>query len=101
MLPRAMHMTLLNHFKLQLVIPGDIELKAGDIVEYEFPSFESASASGKKIDKMRSGKYLVASINHKFNGTEFESIVELVSDSFSQSIPVAKEGLNKLTKKGK
>lgn len=101
MQPRAMHMTLLNHFKLQVVLPGDIELKAGDVVEYEFPMFESANTGGKKIDKRRSGRYLVASVNHKFSGDTFESIVELVSDSFSEALPVAKDGLNKLTKKGK
>jgi hypothetical protein len=101
MQPRAMHMTLLNHFRIQITIPGDIELKAGDIVNYEFPAFESANESGKKLDKARSGKYLVASINHKFDGDTFESIVELVSDSFSEAIPAAKDGLNKLTKKGK
>lgn len=101
MQPRAMHMSLLNHFKIQITIPGDIELKAGDIVEYEFPSFESANAGGKKLDKARTGKYLVASINHKFGGDTFESIVELVADSFSEALPQAKDGLNKLTKKGK
>jgi hypothetical protein len=101
MQPRAMHMSLLNHFRIQITIPGDIELKAGDIVEYEFPVFESADTSGKKLDKKRTGKYLVASINHKFNGDTFESIVELVSDSFAEAVPSAKDGLNKLTKKGK
>lgn len=101
MQPRAMHMTLLNHFKIQIVIPGDIELKAGDIIDYEFPLFESAESGGKKMDKRRTGKYLVASVNHKFGGDTFESIVELVSDSFSEAIPAAKDGLNKLTKKGK
>ena len=101
MQPRAMHMTLLNHFKIRIVIPGDIELKAGDIIEYEFPKFESAASGGKSLDKARTGKYLVASVNHKFGGDTFESIVELVSDSFSEAIPAAKDGLNKLTKKGK
>jgi hypothetical protein len=101
MLPRAMHMTLLNHFKIQIIIPGDVALKAGDVVEYEFPAFESADSGGKKLDKPRSGKYLVASINHKFSADTFESIVELVSDSFAEAVPAAKDGLNKLTKKGK
>jgi len=30
MLPRAMHMVLLNHFKIRVTLPGDIELKVGD-----------------------------------------------------------------------
>jgi hypothetical protein len=40
-------------------------------------------------------------VNHKFNGDTFESIVELASDSLSEAIPQAKDGLNRLTKKGK
>jgi len=101
MIPRAMHMSLLNHFRIQVVLPGDIQLKAGDVVEYEFPAFESADSSGKKLDEYRTGRYLVASINHKFSGDTFESVVELVSDSFSEALPEAKNGINSLTKKGK
>jgi len=101
MLPRAMHMVLLNHFKIRVTLPGDIELKVGDIVNYEFPLFESANKAGKKLDKKRSGKYLVTAINHKFSEDVFESIVELVSDSYAEQIPEAKEGLNRLSKKGK
>jgi hypothetical protein len=101
MQPRAMHMSLLNHFRIQITVPGDIEMKAGDIVDYEFPMFESAKSSGKALDKTRTGRYLVASINHKFNGDTFESIVELASDSFSEALPEAKNGINVLTKKGK
>lgn len=84
MIPRAMHMAMMNHFRIKVVVPGDVNLKAGDVVEYEFPMFMSAQKSGKELDKYRSGKYLVASINHKFRENSFESIVELVSDSFSE-----------------
>jgi hypothetical protein len=76
-------------------------MKAGDMIDYEFPLFESAQTGGKKFDKARSGKYLVASINHKFRSTSYECVAELVADSFSEAMPVAKDGLNKLTKKGK
>jgi hypothetical protein len=101
LLPRAMHMIMLNHFKIKIVIPGDIELKVGDVINYEFPMFDAANKAGKKLDKRRSGKYLVSAVNHKFSEDVFESIVELVSDSFAESVPGAKDGLNKLTKKGR
>ena len=101
LLPRAMHMSIINNFRIQVVVPGDIELKAGDIVNYEFPMFESANQAGKKPDKKRTGKYLVTSVNHKFSEDLFESIVELASDSFAEEIPGAKDGLNRLTNKGK
>jgi hypothetical protein len=94
-------MSIINNFRIKIVIPGDVELKAGDVVEYEFPMFESANQAGKKLDKKRTGKYLVASVNHKFSEDVFESIVELVSDSFSEAVPGAKDGLNRLAAKGK
>lgn len=99
--PRALHLALLNNFQIEIDIPGDIELKAGDIVNYEFPLFESATSGGKKMDKKRSGKYLVTAVCHKFREQSFESTVLLSSDSFSKPLPVAKDGLGRLTKKGK
>lgn len=100
MLPRALHMTMLNHFKIQIVVPGDIEMKAGDIVEYEMPTFQGSDSSGREMDKKRTGKYLVAAVNYKFirEDNNFECVVELASDSFSEALPAAKEGLSKLTK---
>ena len=84
------------------MIPGDIFLKAGDVVEYQFPKFEGGSPEGKALDEYRTGKYLVSAINHKFtsgDASSFESVIELVSDSVSKQIPGAKEGLNKVVKK--
>jgi hypothetical protein len=101
LLPRAMHMIILNHFRIRVTLPGDIEMKAGDVVNYEFPMFESANKEGKKLDKKRTGKYLVAAVNHKFSNDIFETIAELVSDSYAEEVPGAKDGLNRLSKKGK
>ncbi|MGA1311306.1 MAG: hypothetical protein ACO3XH_05485, partial [Candidatus Nanopelagicales bacterium] len=47
--PRALHLALLHNFQIEIDIPGDIELKAGDIVEYDFPLFTSAGQDGKKM----------------------------------------------------
>lgn len=104
LMQRTLHMALMNNFKIQIVIPGDILLKAGDVVNYEFKKFETAKGSGKSNDEYRTGKYLVTAINHKFTGGDgqsFESIVELVTDSFSKQLPGAKNGINKIVQKGK
>jgi hypothetical protein len=72
------------------------------MVKYEFPKFESPDPSGKDPDEYRTGKYLVAAICHKFSGGDkgdFESIVELVSDSVSKQIPSPKDGLDKVTRR--
>ena len=102
LMQRTMHMALMHNFKIKIVIPGDIFLKAGDVVEYQFPKFEGGSPEGKALDEYRTGKYLVSAINHKFtsgDASSFESVIELVSDSVSKQIPGAKEGLNKVVKK--
>jgi hypothetical protein len=102
LMTRTLHMTAMHTFKLNILIPGDILLKAGDMVKYEFPKFESPDPSGKDPDEYRTGKYLVAAICHKFSGGDkgdFESIVELVSDSVSKQIPSPKDGLDKVTRR--
>lgn len=104
MMNRALHMALMHNFSIKVIIPGDIFLKAGDMVKYEFPNFEGADSSGKRPNEYRTGNYLVSAINHKFTGGEisrFESVVELVSDSVSKQIPQAKESLNKVVSKSK
>lgn len=101
---RALHMALMHNSKIRIVIPGDIFLKVGDVVKYEFPRFEGADAKGKDVDEYRTGNWLVTAINHKFTTgdmSSFESIVELMCDSVSKQIPGAKDGLNKVVKKTK
>lgn len=103
MLPRALHMSLMQHFRIKVTLPGDTEMKAGDVVEVEFPLFEGKQDGGRNINKKLSGKYLVSAVNYKLIREEgsFECVAELVTDSFSEALPAAKDGLNKLSKKGK
>lgn len=89
LMPRALHMSLVNHFRIKLTLPGDTAMNAGDIVELDFPKFKAADESGKEFDEYRSGKYLVAAVNHKFFEDTFLSIVELCSDSFAEQLPAA------------
>lgn len=99
MMPRALHLSALNSFRFQAILPGDIGLKAGDIVEFDFPKFVAPDESGKETDEYRSGKYLVTAVNHKFREDIFESIVEFSSDSFARPLPAAKDLTKILAKK--
>lgn len=103
LLPRAMHMTLLNHFRIKVTLPGDTEMKAGDVVEVEFPLFEGKQDGGRRTNKKLTGKYFVSAVNFKVirEDNTFECIAELATDSFGEAIPAAKDGLNKLSKKGR
>jgi len=87
--PRALHLAAINSFRFQANLPGDIAMKAGDIVEYKFPKFVGADDSGKEFDEYRSAKYLVTAVNHKFTEDSFETIAELCSDSYAAQLPAA------------
>jgi hypothetical protein len=87
MLPRALHMAAINSFRIEIVIPGDILYRAGDIVEIEFPKFVAPDETGKTMDEYRTCKYLVSAVNHKFTQEGFESVMELVTDSFGKDLP--------------
>lgn len=103
LLPRALHMSLLNHFRIKVTLPGDTEMKAGDVVDVEFPLFEGKNDGGRNLNKKLSGKYIVSAVNYKIIREEnsFECVAELATDSISEALPAAKDGLNKLAKKGK
>lgn len=103
LLPRALHMSLLNHFRIKVTLPGDTEMKAGDVVEVDFPLFEGKQGGSRNLNKRLSGKYIVSAVNYKIIREEnsFECVAELASDSISEALPAAKDGLNKLAKKGK
>jgi hypothetical protein len=101
MQPRALHLSALNSFRIKVVIPGDLYLTAGSVVEIEMPQFKAPNENGKPMDKLRSCKYLVTAVNHKFDNNDiFESIVELSTDSFAESLPAAVD-LTSLVIKGK
>jgi hypothetical protein len=99
MQPRALHLAALNSFRFMAVLPGDIVMRAGDVVEFDFPKMVAPDESGKQMDPYRTGKYLVTALNHKFDKTGFESIVEFSSDSYSQAIPAATDLTSIIKKK--
>lgn len=89
MQPRALHLAALNSFRFKAVLPGDIAMRVGDVVEFDFPKMTAPDESGKELDPYRTGKYLVTALNHKIQKSGFESIVEFSSDSYAQQIPAA------------
>lgn len=99
MQPRALHLAAINAFRFQAVLPGDIAMKAGDIVEFKFPKFVAPDDKGKEYDELRSGKYLVTAVNHKFREDVFETIAEFSSDSYASRLPDAKDLTSILQKK--
>ena len=61
-------------------VPCNIRLKAGDIIYAEFPKMESGNA--KEIDPEQSGNYLIKELRHHFSGGQMVTSLRLIRDSY-------------------
>lgn len=67
---------------LSMEINGRLELHPGMLIDLELYKFRTTVAGTREFDHERSGKYIVMSIDHVFNG-----------DSYKQAITMTKGGL--------
>lgn len=90
LMPGRMHKAVVDSLVINAVLPGDITLRPGNIVKLDLPKFVAADESGKQLDELRSGKYLIRSVIHIFrqNGT-FDSTIELTTDSYARALPTS------------
>tara|TARA_B100000035_G_scaffold295850_1_gene287314 strand:- start:257 stop:1633 length:1377 start_codon:yes stop_codon:yes gene_type:complete len=71
---------LLNAIKLDITVPGNVALCAGDVVNVRIPA--SGSASGRvELDEMYSGKYLILGVKHSYHPTGVTTKLNLSKDS--------------------
>jgi hypothetical protein len=77
---RTAQISLINHTKLKLKIPGNSLLAAGDTINFNLLSYIGAENRG--LDKFYSGKYLVTAIRHHLDGDGvYQAIVEISKES--------------------
>ena len=77
-----MRIESLKHVKLQITIPGNLDLYAGAGIEIVIPSTRR-SGSHTKIDEIYSGRYLIASLTHSTTGANMKTELFLMKDSTS------------------
>ena len=65
---------------LNMNVPCNINLKAGDIIYAQFPQMESAQTG--EVDKEQSGNYLIKELRHHFSPNEMLTSLRLVRDSY-------------------
>lgn len=78
----------LNSFKVVISIPGDMLLKAGAVVNLIIPKM-LVQTQGTANDPMRTGNYLVSGVHHRFIQNISTTILELLSDSISTTLPAS------------
>ena len=77
----------MEYNKLDIAIPGDLDLRAGSIINVSIPS-PSVDMSNVKEDKRLSGRYLVNSVSHVLNRDKLKTRITLTRDSYGgRSLP--------------
>jgi hypothetical protein len=92
----------LHSFKLELTVPGMTGLQAGDIINFDMPSYEPAGGSEPlDHDPYLSGRYLVTSIRHQLNRKQNKHfmVLECMKDSVNRPYP--EEGIDTFINKEK
>jgi hypothetical protein len=66
-----------------IMIAGDFSIKAGDMIECDFPQLEAQL--NKETNPQSGGKYMVASVCHRMTPRETYTSLGLVRDSFGKT----------------
>jgi len=91
----ASKMGQIHLFKMVGTVPGDVLLKAGQVVEVELPEM-SPKDKGVSYNETRSGRYLVAAVHHRIENDVFATVLELISDSINEAMPSPQNNSSKL-----
>ena len=65
---------------LNMIVPCNVNLKAGDVIFVELP--EVSRSKNKETDKETSGNYLIKELRHHFEGNQMITSLKLVRDSY-------------------
>ena len=65
--PRTSQLASLQHCNVNILVPGDGQISAGNVIKFKLPSPESVPA----YDSFYDGKYLVTAIRHHFETEEY------------------------------
>lgn len=83
MVQSIMRYNQLYTIKTNIVIPGDFSLRAGDIIECDFPDL--AKKNNKQPNTETKGFYLIASLCHRITPNDTYTSLTLVRDSFNST----------------
>ena len=90
---RVAQLGLANYMRIKLTVPGDPNLCAGQVVNFNTYAIDpvsftqTGSNSTRKLDPLYSGKYLVSAVRHAVKNNAYISIIELIKDSVSTDYP--------------
>lgn len=65
---------------LNMVVPMNVNLKAGNIIYAQFQKVDASQSS--EVDPEQSGNYLIKEVRHHFEGGQMVSSLKLIRDSY-------------------
>lgn len=97
---RTMHLAQLSNSLTEITVPGNLRLQAGKCMSLRVPYIIPPSDSDM-WDKRKSGRYLIAAVNHKFDmlNHRFNSLLLLTRDSVPEALPSADESITEKVRK--
>jgi hypothetical protein len=98
MLQRNMYLAWIHVFQVKVSIPGNMNIRAGQVVRVNFPSSVIGRKEEKQMDRLMSGNYLITSIRHKIDRVTYSCIVELSKDSLITPLAAPLENNPAMTK---
>ena len=81
MVQSIMRYNQLYTIKTNIIIAGDFSLRAGDIIECDFPDLAKKKNKGPNKETM--GKYLIAGLCHRITPEDTYTSLTLIRDSFN------------------
>ena len=73
---------------IEMTIPSNTNLRAGDIIECQFPKITESSA--KEYDKEQSGLYMIKELCHHFDTENSYTSMKLIRDTFGVNVEARK-----------
>ena len=67
---------------LNMNVPCNVKLKAGDIIYAQFPEMGPGQGQNKDVDSEQSGNYLIKELRHHFSGGQMLTSLRLIRDSY-------------------
>jgi hypothetical protein len=92
LLQRNAYMAALHGFQVKVSLPGNMNLRVGQVVVLNLPSASIGLKDQKPMDTLFSGRYIITAIRHKVDRTKYACVLELSKDSLEVALPGPLEG---------
>lgn len=98
LIQRNMYFSTLHSSKINVSMPGDTSLRAGQVVDAKFPAYILQDQTEKELDELYSGKYIITAVRHSMNQRTHVCYLELAKESAKKSYPFANNTIPLLKK---